>query len=153
MAHGLKLCAIFCYLIMAETYAYFYIADFECNPNVIIQKLNFKPTETWHKGDAWLPSKAREFSNWEIHSPVSRSEIFVDEHIKAVLEIIEPKREEILEFQKLGYKTGINCVGYYYDEHPGFGLSAELIARLATFSIDVDFDFYCLCKVSDDESD
>ncbi len=39
---------------------------------------------------------------------------------------------------------GINCVGYYYNEHPGFPLSAGLLCRLAAFSMDVDFDLYCL---------
>lgn len=124
---------------------YFYVSGFDGDASEISGKLELEPTQTWHKGDAWLPVKTRSFSNWEIHSSLDRSEIFLDAHIKAVLDIIEPRRAQILELQSQGCDIGINCVGYYYGTHPGFGLSAELLSRLAAFSMDVDFDLYCLC--------
>ena len=130
-----------------ETYAYFYVCDFTGEPSSITDKLKINPTKTARKGDVIRPSqKLREFNSWEIHSPLNRSEIFLDVHIKAVLEIIEPKREQILELQLQGCTIGINCVGYYTDTHPGFGLSAELLSRLAVFSLNLDFDLYCLCS-------
>jgi len=138
---------------MSKTYAYFFVAGFENSPEDISQKLNLQPTKTWRKGDEWLPLKTRTFDNWEIHSTASQEEIFLDIHIKSVLEIIEPKRKQILELQNLGYEMGINCVGYFYDEHPGFGLSSELITRIASLSLDIDFDLYCLCKESKADSD
>jgi Domain of unknown function (DUF4279) len=76
---------------------------------------------------------------------LDHSEIFLDAHIEAVLNLIEPKRSLIAELQAHDYKIGINCVGYYDGTHPGFRLSAKLISRLAAFSFDVDFDLYCLC--------
>ena len=134
-----------------DTYAYFYVFDFEGEASEISRKLELEPTETWLKGDAWLPNKPRPHSNWEIHSPVDRSEIFLDTHIKAVLDIIEPKRLKIFELREQGGDIGINCVGYYYSEHPGFHLSAELLSRLAAFSLDVDFDLYCLSAEDNEE--
>lgn len=131
---------------MFKTYAYFYVSGFEGEPSEISRKLELTPMKTWIKGDAWLPSKLRENNNWEIHSSIDSSEMFLDRHIESVLEIIEPKRSQILLLRKQGCSIGINCVGYYYDEHPGFHLSAELISRLAAFSIDVDFDLYCLSE-------
>jgi hypothetical protein len=131
---------------MYKTYAYFYVIGFDDDPTTISQRLGLKPNETWLKSEDWLPNKPREFNNWQVHSSLEQSEIFLDAHIKSVLDIIEPKRAEILKLRDEGCDIGINCVGYYYDEHPGFHLSAEIIARLAAFSMEVDFDLYCLGK-------
>ncbi len=75
----------------------------------------------------------------------------MDTHIEAVLDIIEPKRTQILELQAQGCTIGMNCVGYYHSPNPGFGLSAKLLSRLAAFSLDVDFDLYCSCADDDEE--
>lgn len=131
---------------MFKTYAYFYISDFEVEPSEISRKLELSPTKTWQKGDTWLPNKSRENNNWEIHSSIDSSELFLDTHIKSVLDIIEPKHSQILSLREQGCDIGINCVGYYYNENPGFHLSAKLLSRLASFSIDVDFDLYCLSE-------
>ncbi len=135
-----------------NTWAYFYVCNFEGNASEITRKLELEPTKTWHKGDVWFRApRLRPESNWEIHSPVDRSEIFLDAHIKAVLDIIEPKRVQIAELQAQGCTIGINCVGSYYGSHPGFNLSAELLSRLAAFSMDVDFDLYCYCADEEEE--
>lgn len=135
-----------------KTYAYFYVCDFAGEAIEITRLLELEPTKTWLKGDAWYhPQRPRAESNWEIHSPVDCSEIFLDTHIEAVLNIIEPKRAQIAQLQAKGYTAGINCVGYYYGTHPGFGLSAKLLSRLAAFQMDVDFDLYCLCANDDEE--
>lgn len=136
---------------MPKTYAYFYVSNFEGEPSLISQRLELEPAKTWLKGDSWLPNKSRLQSNWEIHSRIEHSEIFLHAHIEAVLDIIEPKRLQILELREQGCDIGINCVGYFYSEHPGFHLSAELLSRLAAFSLDVDFDLYCLCADDNEE--
>ncbi len=137
-----------------DTYAYFYVSKFEGEASEITRKLKLEPTETWQKGDVWfrLP-RLRPESCWKIYSPLDRSEIFLDTHIEAVLDIIEPKRAQILELQAQDCDIGINCVGMYYSAHPGFGLSAKLLSRLAAFSFDVDFDLYCLCSDDNEEQD
>ena len=131
---------------MFKTYAYFYISGFEVEPSEISRKLELSPTKTWLKGDEWLPNKSRENNNWEIHSSIDSSEMFLDKHIESVLDIIEPKRSQIFLLQKQGCDIGINCVGYYYGENSGFHLSATLLSRLAAFSMDIDFDLYCLLE-------
>lgn len=129
-----------------KTYAYFYVSDFEGDVSEITRKVELEPTETWLKEDAWYyTQRPRPFSGWKLYSTLDSSEIFLDAHINAILDLIEPKREQILELQAQGCKIGINCVGYYYSANPGFSLSAKLLSRLAKFSFDVDFDLYCLC--------
>ena len=132
-----------------ETYAYFYVSGFEFDYLEITKKLEINPTKAWNKGEEWLPTKERKFSSWEIHSSLSRSEIFLNTHIESVLDIIEPKVLEILELKNQGCDLGINCVGYYRNAHPGFNLSAKIISRPALFSIDIDFDLYCLCDANE----
>lgn len=112
----------------------------------ISEALDLAATKTWRHGDDWLPTKKRESNCWEIHSQVSHDDLFIDAHINALLDILELRKEQIQELQNRGYTTGINCVGYYYDEHPGFGLSVEQLARLSTLGLSVAFDLYCLCK-------
>ena len=131
---------------MYQTYAYFYVLGFESAPAAISRRLGLKPDKIWLKGEDWLPQNPRKFNNWQVHSSLEQSEIFLDAHLPSVLNIIEPKRVEILKLRDEGCDVGINCVGYYYNEHPGFHLSAKLIARLAAFSMDTDFDLYCLDK-------
>jgi hypothetical protein len=133
-----------------DTWAYFYVSEFKGEASEVTQKLELEPAKTWQKGDVWFHQpRLRPESNWQIHSPVNRSEIFLNVHIEALLDIIEPKIAKILELKEQGCNIGINCVGYYYDTHPGFQLSAELLTRLAALSLDVDFDLYCLCADDD----
>lgn len=107
-----------------DTWAYFYVSKFEGNTSEITRKLELEPTKTWRKGDVWFRApRLRPESNWQIHSPVDRSEIFLDVHIEALLDIIEPKRAQISELQAQGCDIGINCVGSYYGTHPGFNLA------------------------------
>jgi hypothetical protein len=133
---------------MYETYAYFWVSNFDCPPEDIGLRLGLVPTESWTKGDQWLPNKDRTYNCWQLCSPLPRDEVFLDRHLEALLKLIESK-EDIIDKLSQEFQCGINCVGYYYEEHPGFHLSAELIARLAKIGLDVDFDLYCLS--GDDE--
>jgi hypothetical protein len=66
----------------------------------------------------------------------------MDKHLEALLAIIEPKAAAIRSLQSK-HEVGINCVGYFYGENPGFHLSRDLIARLYALSLEIDFDLYC----------
>lgn len=125
-----------------DTYAYFWVAGFDGSPDAITRDLGLQPTEVWAKGDSWYPGRPRPDSVWHLHSTLPRTEMFMEEHLEALLTLIEPKAEAIGSLRSR-YAVGISCVGYYRNEHPGFHLSAALIARLHVLSLDVDFDLYC----------
>ncbi len=132
---------------MYDTYAYFWVRGFEVPPSVISRELGLDPTETWVKGEPWLPGRNRSFNTWHLHSPLPRTEVFMDMHLEALLSLLEPQAAAI-QSTRSRYEFGINCVGYYHNENPGFHLSAALIARLHVLALDVDFDLYCCCEPS-----
>jgi hypothetical protein len=125
-----------------DTYAYFYVTDFECDATEISKQLQLVPTETRHKGDTINAHRKRLRNDWHLHSPLPRTENAQDRHLAALLELLESKREQVLKVSAT-YDCGISCVGYYTDENPGFHLDPDLISRLASFGLSVDFDLYC----------
>jgi hypothetical protein len=127
---------------MYDTYAYFWVGEFEGSPEAVTAVLGLEPTETWKKGDPWLENRPRQSSRWRLMSPLPRTEMFMDKHLEALLSILEPKTAAIRVLQT-EHEIGINCVGYFYGENPGFHLSRGLIARLHALSLDIDFDLYC----------
>ena len=126
-----------------DTYAYFWVGSFKCNPEEISELLNLKPTRILIKGDliSNRSEKRRKESSWQYYSSLPRTEIFQDAHIENILKAIYSKKQEIL---KLGseYEVGINCVGYYSNVNPGFHMSAELIKKCAELNLSIDFDLY-----------
>ncbi len=135
-----------------ETYAYFWISG-AFSASDITADIGISPTETHEQGEPmrYRPGKTREESVWEVHSPLPRDEIFMVAHISALLELLEPKKKVIKTLQSK-YETGINCVGYYTDAHPGFHMEAKIIQKLAELNVSVDFDLYCLCDHEEEES-
>src|SRR5215213_8255268 len=105
---------------MWETYAYFYVSSFEGDPSEISRSLDLIPTRTWLKGESAPNGKERVGNHWQFHSPLSKSEIFLDAHLSSLLEILEARQNQIERLRERGAEIGINCVGYYHDEHPGF---------------------------------
>jgi hypothetical protein len=130
---------------MYDTYAYFWVRGFAGSPAMVTDELGVHPTESWSAGDPWIPGKPREFGSWHLHSPLPRSEAFMERHLEALLERLEPFADRIHTIRQR-FEAGINCVGSYHDEHPGFHISAALISRLHALALDVDFDLYCWSK-------
>lgn len=126
-----------------KTYAYFWISGFDVPIQDISKKLGLEPTDAWNKGD---PSKyllQRKQSTWRYYSPLPRTEMFLDAHIKALINILAERREIIKELKKQ-YEAGISCVGYYKCANPGFHLDEDIIKDMASLNLSVDFDLYCL---------
>lgn len=78
-----------------ETKAYFWVRGFEPPYSQISEIMELEPTEAWHKGDPGKYIPQQKQSNWQLHSPLSKNEVFLDSHIKALLEILESKKEKI----------------------------------------------------------
>ena len=124
-----------------ETYAYFFVADFECNPSEITKALELEPTEVTLKGQPLTNGRPRKRSSWKVHSSLSREEPFQDAHLSNLVEKLLPKKQQIKEIASK-FSVGINCVGYYKNVHPGFHLNKALIAQCAELNLDIDFDLY-----------
>jgi Domain of unknown function (DUF4279) len=152
-----------------RTYAYLNISEFDCHHSEITAFLGLEPTEAGTKGEVLSssPSKRPDIqikperpdiqikyrrSIWKLYSPKPKSEIFIDSHVEAVLELIESKLELIKELTTK-YSVGINCVGFYTNANPGFHLSSALIQRVAQLGLWIDFDLYCSCDETANEDE
>ncbi len=123
------------------TYCYFYADGFAEDPDAISDLLRLTPSEVARKGEANRKGLPVQSNKWEIESPAPRNTPDFEGHLDALLTLLEPRRTEILSLSERS-KIGIYCVGYYnYD--PGFEISGDLIARLATLRLSkIGFDLY-----------
>ena len=128
---------------ICDTYAYFWVRGFECDPEEIGSALGLLPSRTVRKGDliSEKAEKRRAESWWELHSTLPRTERFQDAHIANLLEKLMVVKSAVINLGKR-YESGISCVGYYTDCNSGFHLSAELVKRCAELGLSLDFDLY-----------
>ena len=126
-----------------ETYAYFWVSGFENPHSEITDLLNLAPTKAWQSGEPGEYIPKQKESGWELHSPLPKNEMFMDAHISALIDILEPKKNEI-EILSNKYEIGINCVGYFKCANPGFHLDSKLIKKCAELNLSIDFDLYCV---------
>ena len=128
---------------MPETYAYFYIQGFDCDPSTITDLLSIQPTQAWRRGDPHPRRKNHFFdiSGWQVEAEVPRDGYDLGAPVAALVEKLLSVRERLVSLPPHKSK-GINCVGYYFSENPGFHLTAELAGKISSLGLDVDFDLY-----------
>jgi len=81
----------------------------------------------------------RKCSRWELHSRLDKAATS-EEHVADVLAQLDVKAET---FRELSREFGgvMELVGYFND-YPGLTFTDEIVQRLASYSLSVDFDFY-----------
>ena len=126
---------------MTETYAYFWVSQFDGTTESMSERIGLQPTRAYLKGETNNRDKIQKYSGWELHSPLPRDEEFLEVHIAALLQVLEPVRENLAAVRP-SCTMGIICVGYY-SGNPGFELSEELISRCAALRLGIQFDLYC----------
>ena len=133
---------------MPETYGYFYIECGDADPDTISTMLGIAPSEVYRKGDPHrrFKDRYRTCGGWKLLSPLARDRYFLHEHLEALADILLPAAEKIRSMPE-AFVRGINCVGYYTRENPGFHLSRELQRKLSQLDLEIDFDEYLLCDM------
>jgi hypothetical protein len=133
-----------------EQYAYItVVGDFD--PETITAQLGLKPSEAWAKGERnERTHRERKFSRWSLNSRLERS-ASLEDHVKDVLEQALPKADQ---FRQVGdqYEVGVQLVGYFYNDYPGFGLIPAAISGLAHLKVGIDCDFYYLYSDTREDS-
>src|ERR1044071_9484264 len=115
---------------MPETYAYFYVDGFECDPNAISAHLGIQPSKSWRAGDPH-PTRNNHFferSLWQIESGLPRDTYDMGAPVAAIVDMLLARFERFTSLPPHRAK-GINCVGYYFSENPGFSLTPELASK------------------------
>ncbi len=133
---------------MPETYGYFYVECGDVDPGTVTALLGITPSEVYRKGDPHphLKDRYRSGGGWKLLSPLPQDSYFLNEHLEALVDLLLPVAEKI-RTMPVDFERGINCVGYYTRENPGFHLSRELQRKLVQLDLEIDFDEYLSCDM------
>src|SRR4051812_7385543 len=75
---------------MPETYAYFYVQWFDCDPSVISDHLSLAPTHTWRRGDPRRNRKNHfyDVSGWQVESGLPRDTYDMSAPVAALIDLL-----------------------------------------------------------------
>ena len=139
--------------IPTDSYACFYVLNFDCDHSEITQQLGFDPTEACNRQGTTGPEFV---STWRyIVRPIPSSEPHPNdlagllktkpalpaECVASLLTTLEMHSDAIMAVSNQ-YQAGIHCRGPF-----GIELSAEILRRLSALA--VPFDFACHCCFTD----
>jgi phosphopantetheine adenylyltransferase len=124
-----------------DVYVYFWIASAELAPTEVSKILGLQPSRTRTLGVQLVANHRSQNHQWTLNGPMPRGEGFLQDHIEALVAVLEQKAGE-LQVVRERAELGVNCVGYYCGAHPGLHLSASLVQRLAKLGLSIDFDLY-----------
>ena len=130
---------------MDETRLYLSVGGFGADPAVVSDLVDLKPTFAGVAGEPLpnRPSMRRRHERWEFASPLAPSEP-VAEHLAALLPILEKRAAKVQEVLAR-FDALLQCVIYVREGcNPGFDLPNDLIARVGSLGLSLDFDIYCL---------
>lgn len=134
-----------------EQYAYFtVVGDFDSK--AITERLGIQPSESWQKGSRNERRQfERKFSRWSLDSRLDKSAA-LEEHVRDVL---SQTQDHAAAIRGIGeqFECCVQLVGYFHNNHPGFGLDSELIAGLALLNVSIDCDFYYLYSHEREDSE
>lgn len=125
-----------------SAYAYFRVAAEELPLEEISTSLGMHPSESWRKGDPGQYNPSRPDSGWCLYSPLPRSNLRIDEHVEALLPILESQAPRVRALSER-FTTYLVCVGYYGESNPGFFLPKGVIERISNLGLSLDCDLYC----------
>lgn len=121
----------------------FRISGDTLQPDEVTRALSIQPTNSGLKGGLLSSSPKRSplrTSLWMLKSPLSEHES-LDLHLQYLLDLLEPKREEIRELAKL-YDIDFFCGFSSENGQGGCTFQPTLLERLAKLEVKVVLDLY-----------
>lgn len=122
----------------------FRIVGDDFDPQMITEKLQIHPTQSWRKGEkTGHRDSERTFSDWGWSTGYEES-YDVDDQIKKVLDIFCCKKSELIDLNKdaqLEYKIEL-AINIMSNEEPAIYLEKEIISFCNELDISLDFDLY-----------
>jgi hypothetical protein len=125
----------------------FLIRGDDLNPNLISQQLEIQPTRSWLKGETYLGKvfdpankqmqqtvRKRPWGIWVYNTSASVNTLRVDDHISFILNLLEPKRQEVQYYLGLveSYSVSFSIYWKPLSEYGSYELSGNALARLST---------------------
>lgn len=115
----------------------------EFDPTDISRRLGLEPSSSWKKGDLNPRTQfERKHSRWSLNSRLEQS-ASLEEQVVDVLEQLKLCSATITDLRAT-VDGGMQLVGYFYTNYPGFGLSDGVLSELAQLRLGIDCDFYYL---------
>jgi hypothetical protein len=106
----------------------------------ITDRLGITPTFSHEVGDVGRSGHIRKGARWGLSTErLGRSALA--EHLSALLDQVEDRRDALQALSDEGFTMDWFCL-VDVDGMGGVALDADLLARLATFPIDLDLDIY-----------
>jgi Domain of unknown function (DUF4279) len=128
-----------------NTYAYFFVNDFECSPDDIGRILELEASKSWEKGDPIANTKygRRKRSSWRLESERITDENSSASCIEGLLRILEIRKENL---SLLPNKTelGLTCVITTDSVNFCISLDRQLLARVVELGLKIDFDIFAV---------
>jgi hypothetical protein len=122
------------------SYAYFHVRG-SFDSDEITRSLGITPSETGREGDP-LPntSVARKSSIWGLRSRVEPTDP-LEVHVRDVLDQLDANKGAFAKLSQ-DFDGTMQLVGYFREIEPGVHFDAELVERIAAYSLAIDCDFY-----------
>jgi hypothetical protein len=111
----------------------------EINPNEVTNILGIKPSEIIIKNE-------KKINGWFLSSEDKIIQLEFEKHLDWLLNIIYPKKQEILELIKNGFKIDISCFYSFEEEFKQTILEPKQMAKMAELGIDFWFDVYTMFR-------
>ncbi|AJD89733.1 hypothetical protein JMA_04160 [Jeotgalibacillus malaysiensis] len=128
-----------------KTMIYFEIAATQMDPDVITEKLNIQPSESYRNGDLIEDSfyRYRQRSVWRISSGY-QEDLFLDESFKKVIDPLRMKTAVINDIRKEFSATChlIVVSEMFNGQAPALGFFADIIRFAADIHADIELDLY-----------
>jgi hypothetical protein len=123
-------------------------------PSIITDITGIKATNIFLKGSQCytpnqkkvIPGRVHEFNIWEFNSEIiyGNDTIFINHAVESVVKMLDTKEKEFKEIFKIYTKSNLRCYAYFYEVNPYFNFTKEIIFKLASYNLSIDFDIYCL---------
>ncbi|NQY42023.1 MAG: DUF4279 domain-containing protein [Legionellales bacterium] len=126
---------------MKETCATIRIYSSSKTANDISTLLSIVPSEYTNKGDLRQGRFKSEKTIFLYDSSLSK-ESNLENHINHLLNILEEKKNKLLEMSSDGDEIDIFCFFSTENGQGGFCLNTKMLQRLATLPVDISFDLY-----------
>lgn len=137
-------------------YIYFVIKSPHLSPEVITSELGIKPSHAFAKGDRYLGKtldpntretikvwRERPWGIWRIDSkPLQHTHKKVEEHVKFLLDMLEPKKTKIEKYLSLSKKEYIlffNVNWRPFDDWGSYQISSGIIQRASMLCHYIEF--------------
>jgi Domain of unknown function (DUF4279) len=128
-------------------YVEFRVRGDELNPNMISQQLEIQPTRSWSKGETYLgkvfnptnkqvqqTTRKRPWGIWVYNTSASVNTKRVEDHISFILNLLEPKHQELRYYVELAESYSVSFSIYWkpLSEYGSYEISGNALARLST---------------------